>query len=157
MNNVLQGWATCGNFSPAWTKTDDRLGFCCISPAKKFSSNFLLFKNHRLYRVGEKVPDRNQNKQWRPEYLTRGKICSISLFHGFCSALLSILWPDSILEQALHHIYISLHIYYIVYIILYILEPALHHISYLTSPFGEQENRTINDWTWDQDWISQCS
>ena len=52
----------------------------------------------------------------------RGKICSISLVHGFgcfCSALLSILWADSILEQALHHIYILLHIYYIVYIILY--------------------------------------
>ena len=126
-------------------KTDDRPGFCCISPAKKFSSNFLLFKNHRLYRVGEKVPDRNQNKQWRPEYLTRGKICSISLFHGFCSALLSILWPDSILEQARHHIYILLYIYHIGYIILYILEPALHHISYLTSPFCEQENRTTND------------
>ena len=91
------------------------------------------------------------------EYLTRGKICSISLFHGFCSALLSILWPDSILEQTLHHIYILLHIYHIVYIILHILEPALHHISFLTSPFGEQENRTTNDWTWDQDWISQCS
>ena len=55
------------------------------------------------------------------EYL-RGKICSISLVHGFgcfCSALLSILWADSILEQALHHIYIYHYIYTILYILYY--------------------------------------
>ena len=48
MHYVLQGWATCGNFSPAWTKkktkTNERPGFCCISPAKNSALIFYCSK-----------------------------------------------------------------------------------------------------------------
>ena len=39
-------WEFLPSLNQKKTKTDDRPGFCCISPAKNFSSNFLLFKNH---------------------------------------------------------------------------------------------------------------